>query len=155
MKSKKNIIYIAICLLAVAMIAGVYIYHEYNRKNPGLSAVKADFEKTAVQLIAEFHENEKKANADYSGKVILVTAPLKSVESADNGSVTLELGSQDDMSSVRCSMDSLFSAEAAKLKAGATVKIKCVCTGYNPDDMGLGADIILNRCVIDKGQDKK
>jgi hypothetical protein len=148
MKNKKSIFYIISILLALLMIGGMFAWYEYHRKNPGLSEMKADYEKTAATILAEFKENEKKANANYSGKVIAVTAPLRSVDKNEQGFVTLALGDTSDLSSVLCSMDSLFSAEAAQLRPGNNISIKGICTGYNADDMGLGADVILNRCVI-------
>jgi len=52
------------------------------------------------------------------------------------------------MSSVRCSIDSLFTSEASKHNIAESIKLKGICTGFNSDEMGLGSDIIMNRCVI-------
>jgi len=54
------------------------------------------------------------------------------------------------MNSVRCSIDSNFTSQAAGITAGSPIIIKGICTGYNADELGLGADIILNRCVAIK-----
>lgn len=52
------------------------------------------------------------------------------------------------MSSVRCSIDSIHSNEAAVIQPGSLIAVKGICSGYNADEM-LGSDVILVRSAVD------
>jgi hypothetical protein len=43
----------------------------------------------------------------------------------------------------------MYTARAATIKPGTTVKIKGNCTGHDEDEL-LGLDVIVNRCVIEE-----
>ncbi len=134
-------------LLAAVLLllaAGIYVYREYNRKAPDTSELAAAYALTGIQLIQAFQNGEANANTLYLGKVLAVSGTIKSVESDSSGTQTLVLGDASSMSSVRCIMEK--SSAVASYAEGKTITIKGICTGYNADDMGLGADVILNRC---------
>jgi hypothetical protein len=57
------------------------------------------------------------------------------------------LGEAGSMSSVRCSIDSTHSEEAAKVQKGQSLSVKGICSGFMSDEM-LGSDVQLDRCVI-------
>ncbi len=149
---KKRKIVLTVLLAFVILTAGtaIFAFKEYNRKNDSLKNTKADYAQTAIGLINEFTNDETKANTVYTGKVIALSSLVKSVDKDDKGMFTIVLGDPEALSSVRCSIDSTNSSEASLVKAGASIQIKGICTGYNADEMGLGADVILNRCVIVK-----
>ena len=141
---KKKVI-IVLVLVAVA-IGGWYGYNEYNRKNKDLAEVDTKITVAAGTLVTDFEKDSATANQKYLGAIIGVTGTVKSIEKEDGGTVVLsEPGA---MSSVRCSMDTTHLAELNTIKVGQQVQVKGACTGYQPDEMGLGADVILNRCVI-------
>lgn len=75
-----------------------------------------------------------------------IGGPVKAVEQDDKGFYTVVLGTEESMSSVRCVVDSLYSPLAANLKTGSSARLRGVCVQYSADDMGLGSDLILNRC---------
>jgi hypothetical protein len=52
------------------------------------------------------------------------------------------------MSAIRCAIDSVHKDRVTGLINQSSVTIRGACTGYNKDEMGLGSDIILNRCVV-------
>jgi len=142
---RSTIIFIVLILAAVGLWYGI---KEFNRKNADLANVTAKVTIDAPSLTAAFEKDSSAANKTYLGKIIAVTGTVKSIEKGDGA--TIVLGNAGSMSSVRCSMDTTHLAEVASVKEGQAVKIKGSCTGYNPDEMGLGADVILNRCVLDK-----
>ena len=142
---------IAVVLL-VAAAAGVYAWKEFNRKNKDLTAVQADHSVQAVAWINEFTANDTAANAKYLGKVVSVEGLVKQVEKDDDGKYTLVLGDTADMSSVRCSMDSVHAHNASSLQRGTPVTIKGIYIDFNKDDMGLGSDVKMNRCVVSKNK---
>ena len=142
---RSTIIFVVLILIA---IGGWYGLKEYFRKNQDLANVSAKITTDVPSLIAAFEKDSSAANKTYLGKIIAVTGSVKSVEK-DEGA-TIVLNNAGNMSSVRCSMDTTHLADIASVKEGQAVKIKGVCTGYTADEMGLGADVILNRCVLEK-----
>lgn len=143
----KKKIFISLAIIAIA--AGLYGYREYTRKNKNLSYVKANFKIQVNALIKEFEENEKMANKKFIDKIIAVSGTIKDVIKDDKGYYSIVLGGDENMSTVRCTMNTIDQGEVGLLKTGSEIMIKGACTGFNADDL-LGSDIILNRCVIQK-----
>jgi hypothetical protein len=136
--------------LAVAIAGGGwYGYKEYTRKVKDLRHVNAQVRMKAPELLAEFGKDETGANALYLDKIIAVNGKVREVEKDDQGHFTVILGEEGSMSSVRCSMDSVHQDEIIDLTAGSIITMKGACTGFNADEL-LGADVILNRCVLEK-----
>lgn len=146
MSGKKRIL-LAVLLIIVA--AGIYIYKEYNRTNVNISTEKPAFTVSASELIIAFSGDDSIAGRKYVGKIISVTGMVKNVYQDDRGYYTLSLGDTSSMSSVRCSVDSMYTKRAASIKPGMNVVVKGNCTGYNEDEL-LGLDVIVNRCVIEE-----
>lgn len=144
---KKNRMGWIIGLLFAAAVAVTYGYKEYNRKPASMATVKADFTFTAASLLAAFERDEAKANQQYLGKVIEVTGPVKSLNTDDKGFYTLALGDEGTLSSVRCSVDSNYAEQAAKVVVGTTVVVRGVCSGFMADEL-LGSDVTLVRSAI-------
>ncbi len=137
---------IIIIVIIIALLAGGwYAYKAYTGKVPSLTEVKAEASVSAENLILAFEKDSATANKQYLGKIIEVTGTVKGVEKESG---TVVLGSGTGMSSVRCSLDSTFVKNIASLNEGTKTVIKGACTGYNADDLGLGSDVVLNRCVI-------
>lgn len=143
---KKRIIF---SVLLVALLGGAWFgYGEYSRKVRNLRNVNAQIHLQPQEIINAFEKNEIAANAQYLDKIIAVKGSVKSIEKNDLGHYTLVLGEAASMSSVRCSMDSLYVNELAGLKEGIAITVKGSCTGFNRDEL-LGSDVILNRCVLE------
>jgi hypothetical protein len=137
-------------LLVIIVLAGAwYGYKLYTGKVPSLTEVKADAIVSATDLIAAFEKDSASANKQYLGKILEVSGNIKSVEQESS---TVALGNTEGNSSVRCSLDSAFVKDIASLNPGSSITIKGNCTGYMPDEtgLGLGSDVILNRCVLEK-----
>lgn len=145
--SKKTITSVLITVLILLVLGAVYVYREFNRKAPDTADLTPAYELTGTQLLEAFQQDEKKANTLYLGKVLAVTGMIKSKSSDSAGVQTLVIGDTASLSSVRCIMNGVTGSVTGPLTAGSVVTIKGICTGYNADDMGLGADVLLNRCV--------
>lgn len=142
-----------IVLLAILVIGGVGLgvqqgMKEYNRTNEDLGNVKADVNMVAADLIREYEGNDSLANLEYLGRVVEVTGNIKKIEQDEKGNYTVIMGDTSSLSSVRCSMDTTHNGDAARLTAGSSASMRGACTGFNKDEMGLGSDVILNRCVV-------
>lgn len=139
-------------LLAVllAIIAGaIYIYKEFNRTNVNIAREKSAFTVSATELIKAFTDNDSTASIKYVAKIISVTGLVKNINHDERGYLTVSLGDTLSMSSVRCSVDSMYTGSATTVKPGTTIKVKGNCTGFNADEL-LGLDVIINRCVIEE-----
>lgn len=148
MKRKNIIRYIVFPLLLLLAAVAFYIYKEYNRTHKDTAKMKPDFTVTATQLIGEFETSEQGSGKKYWDKVIRVEGLVKELARDDRGYYSVILGDTASMSSVRCSVDSSHSAEAAPLKTGMRVAMKGICSGFNKDEL-LGSDVILVRSVVD------
>jgi hypothetical protein len=145
MSRKKSIL--LIILLAVG-IGGWYAYREYTRTNKDLADVKADWQTSSAKLISEYEANDSIANKKFLGKIVEVNGSVNEVIKDDNGYYTVVFGESGTMSSVRCSIDTTHQKDITSLTMGSSATVRGACTGFNKDDMGLGSDVILNRCVI-------
>ena len=121
---------------------------EYNRTNKDISRVKADIKITATELIHQYEANDSSADKKYLGKIIETRGNVKDINKDEAGFYTVVLGDTVNMSSVRCAMDSLHQQDAAMLTRGSSATVRGYCTGFNKDELGLGADVILNRCAV-------
>jgi uncharacterized protein (DUF1330 family) len=145
MKRKKIIL---LLLLLAAVAAAWYGYKEYTRTNKDLASAKADFVLAATDLIKEYESNDAASAEKYNGKIVEISGQVKAVEKDDKGYCTVVIGDNTSMSSVRCAIDSTHQDKATGLINQSSVTVRGACTGYNKDEMGLGSDIILNRCVL-------
>lgn len=150
MNNKKIIILIALVLIAAAAFIG---YKLFNKDTKHLADSKSDLAISATDLIKKFETNEVAANKEFLGSkldfIMTVTGPVKEIIKDETGAYTVVLGDSTTRSSVRCSMDSLQNQQAASLKTGSSVSIKGAITGFMKDDLGIGSDVVLNRCVIE------
>lgn len=136
---------VAIVILIVIIAAGLYAYKIYTGKVKSLEDIKADVNVTDTNLTTAFEKDSAAANRQYLGKVVAVTGNIKSIEKESG---TIVMGRGEGMSSVRCSLDTNFVKKLTGLNALNKITIKGVCTGFNSDELGLGSDVVLNRCVI-------
>jgi hypothetical protein len=146
MMSRKRSIWLIVFIVVAGAV--IYGYREYNRTNKDMKDARPDHSLPAYNLVDDFESNEAEATKKYNGKVVEVNGPVKSVEKDEKGYYTVILGDTSSMSSVRCSMDTVHQDHAARLANGSSVIVRGTCTGFNKDDLGLGSDVILNRCVI-------
>lgn len=144
MKRKKIIL---LGILGFVLLGGLYAWKEYNRKVKDLSKTKAEMAMKASDLIGRFEQNEGQANSHFLDKIIAVSGTVKAIEKNHAGDVTVVLGEEEKMLSVRCSMDNRYLAALDKVTEGTAITMKGACTGFNRDDL-LGSDVVLNRCVV-------
>jgi tRNA_anti-like len=146
----KRIVFIAIL---AALIAGGFLgWRAYTRKPADICDKKTDFTISADALIKAFTSDEAASNKLYLDKSVAVSGMVKSLDKDEKGYYTVVLGDTASTASVRCSVDSLHNAEVSNVKPGETLLIKGFCTGFTADDLGLGADVILNRSAVCKNK---
>jgi hypothetical protein len=147
---KINKIALIVFTLAVAIGGYFYVTSEINRKSPSMANSPEDYEINTTDLLDEYQSNPSEADKKYLGKIILLSGNIKTLENNEKGFYTIVLGDSSSMSSVRCSMDKSIALNVAELPVGAAIVLRAECTGFNPDDLGLGADVVLNRGALIK-----
>jgi hypothetical protein len=138
---------ILITLLLVSAGA-IYAYREFNREKESVEAMEAMFKVKAADLIRDFTSDEGSATGKYAGKVMEVDGILKETIVTAPGQMTIVMGDGVSSTSVRFSIDSSFVIDPIGLTPKMGIRMKGVCTGYMPDELGIGADIIFNRGII-------
>lgn len=137
--------------LAIVVLSGAgYGYFQFNRTKPTVDTLAAKFNVNADSLLHEFETNENAANQKYQGLnlVIQVSGMVKGMDTDENGRLTVLLGDTTSLSSVRCAIDSLHTADLAGYTRGQAGSFKGYFNGYKADITGLlGADVELNACI--------
>ena len=148
MKRKFLLVTISFLLL----IAAYWAYREYNRQRPDSKNMTAKFSVDADSLLKEFEMNEAEANKKYAGQelIIIVNGTVKNVNYNSKNISTILLGDTLAPSSIRCSMDSLYNNSLLAVNRGSRISIKGKFNGYKSDELGIGADIEMNFCVIEE-----
>jgi hypothetical protein len=83
----------------------------------------------AVRLWKEYQENEVAADAKYKGKQVQVTGTLMSIERDVDGAPVLHLVSGNPIFLTMATLDKVFLPEAARLKKGEVVAVRCTGAG--------------------------
>jgi hypothetical protein len=147
---KKYLYWSGFILFSIAVI-GAYVWYQYNRKAGDILSLSTAKRLSSAELLDAFTRNEKQADNLYTGAVLELSGHIRAVEKDTSGSVTVVLGDTTSLSSVRCLLlAETKSTDVTLLQPGTAVAIKGICTGFRPDDMGLGADVLMNRCIIKK-----
>jgi hypothetical protein len=138
-------------LLLVAAVIAYWGYREYNRTRADSKKLEAKFRTDANSLLQEFISNEAAATVKYAGQdiIISVTGTLKNIERTEAGHFTFLLGDTASLSSIRCLMDTSYNKEWELFKKGDQLLVKGNFNGYKPDELGIGADVEMNFCVVD------
>jgi hypothetical protein len=136
----RNILIIAVLLGSIGVIIGIYLY---NKKDPDLSKVKADFVLQVSELVNEFNQDENSASAKYIDKVLEVKGPVSAIESASDSTMNIYLNAENQMSGVNCSFDDVSGTTSPDFQKGDIITVRGVCTG-------MLMDVLLNNCVVVK-----
>lgn len=137
-------------LLIIAVIFGmaaivVYGYYSWNRKLALASNQKPDLIVNAIVLCEEFTSNEAEANKKYLGKILEVNGSIVSLNNLGDSVLTINLGSQEALSSVSCELDNRLSPILGNYKVGDSLIIVGTCTGYLADVEISNAAIITEK----------
>jgi hypothetical protein len=133
-------------VVAVGLLAAGFVYwYGFLRKEKPIEKMKVDFVLTADSLFNRFSSNEKSANEQFGGKILLLKSEVISVEKDDHGNVAITL--VDPMMGVTCTLDSAQAIkqkpEIATLTEGQAVTIKGRCDG-------MLTDVKISKCMIVK-----
>ncbi len=145
---KRTIVYSIITVIIIITVLTLYAWKEYNRKPIDLRNTKANYTLYTKILLNDFSLSDSTSNAKYMSQIIELTGSEYSIDSSNKSAYTIVLSEKDFLISIRCSLDSTEKMLGILLNSGKEITIKGIYTGYNADDLGLGADIIINKCIL-------
>ena len=134
MKSWKKIT--GIVLLGAISTAAYLGYKKYNDGPPDIKSATA-VNINALNLLADYSNNENDANKKYIGKILSVSGEIKEINKNQEGQTVVILKTSDPMNSINCTMEGV----AKNFTVGKTITLKGLCTGYM-------MDVYLTRCYI-------
>jgi hypothetical protein len=101
---------------------------------------------TAIDLYKIFTTDSASVKSTYLNKVVAVSGEVKQVSLNQQNQQIILLKTHDPDASVNCTMEE----NANSIKAGDSIVVKGICSGYISGDinMGLPGDVFLIRCYI-------
>ena len=137
MNRKTTVILLLMLGFAITIfISGIYVF---KKSKHNLSNVNSDFKMDSKTLLDEFVNDELKANATYTNKIIEVTGNVKSVVFNET-SVFIIIGDSNEFSGINCSFDSSIRTKI-NIQSGDIVTVKGECTGFLDD-------VLLSKCLL-------
>lgn len=137
----KKIFFITLIALLIGAISIFFVYTRvYNKPHTDVNNSTADFNVSAVELMAAFQNDEQSANQKYLDKIVQVIGTIRKINTV-NGISVITLGTGDSMGGVICNMDPAENKNVLVLEVGQELEAKGICTGYL-------LDVILVRAVI-------
>ncbi len=99
-----------------------------------------DFSVQAGSLYQAFSGNETASNEKYVGKVVEVVGTLKGFSVDAEETLTLALET-NDIGAIHCNFPKKDAPAVTKMKAGETIKVKGICSGFL-------LDVMLDDCLL-------
>ena len=136
-----NVKRILIILIAVGLLAGLYVYgFVLNKAHPDFAGLEADFTVNAGDIYNEFKSDAGAASAKYNGKMVLIKGNADKLEITDSLTIAVFVFSEGMFGDegLRCTfLPSVKISSAEQLK---DKDIKCFCSGFNE------TDVIFQKC---------
>ena len=136
---KKKLLVAALTILITAVI-GVWFFVFYKPTHFKRDvADEKGISISAPDLVKAFQENETAANTTYLDKSVEIKGESVEAKPDQSGLTMLTLKSNDAMAGVLCTLKSADTT----LKAGQTITVKGICTGFL-------SDVVLKEAIIVK-----
>lgn len=149
---KNKIALYGIIIVAFGLLAGIgVVVYVFNKPKQDVAKTATEYSLTAAQLMTEFTQDEKAANAKYLsaayGRVISVSGTIGEID--QKGDSILNILLKDPVmgpGSINCSMQKSEIPKAKSLKAGDKVAIKGECAGY----LDIINEVSLVKCLVEE-----
>lgn len=124
----------------MGILAVVYVF---NKPHPAVG--EPEYFIDAVDLIAEFEEDESAADRQYVGKALEVTGRVTDIIEKDNAFVIL-LGDSVSVSRISCTLQNSQDSMAYGLRRNDMLSVRGICSGRL-------LDVVLTDCIILKNDE--
>lgn len=152
---KTKVFGIGVILLSIMVIAAGYSYYQYNKPHIDIQAMPADIEISSDKLVSEFLENNEEATKKYlpqnaSGKILVVSGTIASIDENMNGQQVILLKEKDKETGVSCTFVNIPNDHINFLEIGESIAVKGIIrSGADYDeDLDLYEDVILEKCNL-------
>jgi hypothetical protein len=135
-----NIKKISIGILILGILGALVAYKMYNKPHLNIDKASADITISADKILNDFTSDENTANSKYLEKIIQIKGVISDIKvEQEKGIITIK--TNDDFGSVLCHLSIEATKKISSFKAGQTIQLKGICTGYL-------MDVILVKCEI-------
>lgn len=105
-----------------------------------MHSATADLSISAIELYADFRQDESAANEKYLNKTVVVQGEVIAISKGKNGMPRLKLFSKGTSFGVQCLLDKESPHQRLEFHEGEMVTMKCICMDYYND-------VELTNCV--------
>ncbi len=133
---KKKILYLFILILSIGVFVLIFSNKEKNYAN-----TKPSFVVNSNELINAYIQDEEKANALYTDKLIEISGTIKKINYLNQKS-SIILNSDFNDSGIICELNNSESSKLSKLSKNRKVIVKGICKGFLKD-------VVLLNCYLD------
>jgi hypothetical protein len=139
-KLKKYLLRICIATIVIVSIIGFVIWNQPHRDIKDATALKTSSE----ALYSNLTKDSAKMKSKFIKQIVEVTGEVKNVLKNQKGQQIILLNTNVEGGSVNCTMEE----QNNHVKAGDTISIKGICSGYigGDPDIDLPGDVFLTRC---------
>ncbi len=139
-ETKRNIFLIFIAIVIAIAIVGYSIWNKPHLNVKNATAIKT----TAIALYSCLSKNDTISKSIYLNKVLEVSGKITKVSMNQQHQQIILLKTNVSGGSVNCTMEEKLN----NIKAGDSIVLKGICSGYigGDMDMGLPGDVFLIRC---------
>lgn len=139
-KTKRNIFLIFIAIVIAIAIVGYSIWNKSHLNVKNATALKTN----AIALYSGLSKNDTLSKSIYLNKVVEVSGEINQISLNQQHQQIILLKTNVSGGSVNCTMEE----KVNNIKAGDSIVLKGICSGYigGDMDMGLPGDVFLTRC---------
>lgn len=134
---KKLLPVLAFILILVAIY---FLFFPKRKTSADMHHATADLTVSAIELYADFRQDESAANEKYLNKTVVVQGEVMAISQGKNNMPQLKLFSKGTSFGVQCLLDKESQHRRLEFHEGEMVTMKCICMDYYND-------VELTNCV--------
>ncbi|MDT7832937.1 hypothetical protein RQM59_11135 [Flavobacteriaceae bacterium S356] len=139
MSKKRNIVLLV--LSALLIVFCIYLNSKLTAETYiDIENVSTELNITSNKLVANFMDNEERADSMFSGKIVEITGRVKEVTFLNNRNTVILYG-QNTASGIICDFDTNQLEEIKNLSKNQKITIKGVCKGFLKD-------VVILNCLL-------
>lgn len=132
---------ILIVFLIVAVAGGIFVWQNFMKTGPSMQRLEAAYRLNAIELYAEYDENEEVATVKYGNQIVELIGELESIEMNEGSNAVINLKTEG-FGLIKCTLESdISNDELSRLELNSTLLIKGECIGYL-------LDVLIERAII-------
>lgn len=127
-------------LAFILVLLAIYFLFFPKQRTSDMHQATADLSISAIELYADFRQDESAANEKYLNKTVVVQGEVIAISKGRNNMPQLKLFSNGTSFGVQCLLDKESQHQRLEFHEGEMVTMKCICMDYYND-------VELTNCV--------